>query len=115
MTGLTTEQCVGILESICLSITIVNVDLEGIKFSRGVPSELLADAVSRLQIVNLDKAGLTSEQYVKVVEAALSSKNLVSLSLKGAQISQWEDEHMSQLVEYWSSEPGVISSKIIFK
>jgi len=75
-TQLTNDQCVKVLETCISSNTLVNVGLRRVNLSK-VPAELLARAVSCLQSVNLMFTKLTTDQCVKVVEAANSSKTLV--------------------------------------
>ena len=107
-TKLTNNQCVKILKAIIFSKTLVKVDLmsnnltcpsvggdpisiESILKTRwtrmgyvnlsGVPADLLATAVSRLQMVNLLDTKLIPDQCVTVVEAIYSSKTLVDVDL----------------------------------
>merc|ERR1719319_802702 len=54
---------------------------------RQVPAELLANAVSHLQTVNLLYSGLSTEQCIQVLEVSLSSISLVEVNLSGVNLS----------------------------
>lgn len=77
---LSRQQCVSILEESLNSTTLVEVNLACTYLDR-VPASLLARAVSRLQSVKLKHTFLTTEQLTELLQASLSSKTLVEVSL----------------------------------
>jgi len=96
-TYLTTEQCIQVLEVSLSSRSLVDVNLLYVNLS-GVPSNLLARAVSRLQTVNLWKTKLTTEQCIQVLEASLSSRSLVEVNLTGVNLSGVSSDLLSSAV-----------------
>jgi len=83
---LTNEQCIQLLEVSLSSRNLVDVSLANVNLS-GVPADLLARAVSRLQAVNLCSTRLTTEQCVQVLEVSLSSRSLVDVNLANVNLS----------------------------
>merc|ERR1719319_1077020 len=79
-TDLTTKQCIQVLEVSLSSRSLVDVNLADVNLS-GVPADIIAREVSRLQTVNLWNAKLTTEQCIQVLEASLSSSCLVDINL----------------------------------
>jgi len=86
-TALTTDQLVALLKASLSSTTLTNVSLEGAKLSE-VPAELLANSISRLQVVNLSCTKLTTEQCVALLKASISSTSLTNVNLYGANLSK---------------------------
>jgi len=86
-TDLTTEQCVALLKASLSSTTLTNLNLEEVNLSK-VPAELLANSISRLQVVDLWDTHLTTEQCVAVLKASLSSATLTNLNLKYVNLSK---------------------------
>jgi len=84
--GLSTEQCIQVLEASLSSESLVDVNLSMVNLS-GVPADLLARAVSRLQTVNLSHTKLTTEQCIQLLEASLSSTSLVDVDLESINLS----------------------------
>jgi uncharacterized protein YjbI with pentapeptide repeats len=86
-TDLTSQQCVQLLEKSLTSTTLVNMNLYGVNLSE-VDPELLANAVCRLQTVDLGETRLTYQQCVKLMEKSVSSTTLVKVSLYGDDIDE---------------------------
>jgi len=80
---LKTDHCVKLLEAILSSKTLINIKMLSFDF-RLVPPELLANVVSRLQSITLCETHLTTDHYVKILEAIRSSKTLIIFDLRGA-------------------------------
>jgi len=96
-TNLTTDQCVKVLEASISSTTLVNVNLVYVNLS-GVPSEILARAVSRLHTVNLGLTNLTTDQCVKLLEASISSTTLVNVDLGDVNLSRVPSDILARAV-----------------
>lgn len=74
-TRLTTNQCTKLLKLSLSSTTLINVNLCTLNLA-GVPGDLLAKAISRLEIANLLRTHLTTEQRIRVCEATRYSTTL---------------------------------------
>jgi len=85
-TRLTTEQLTELLQASLSSNTLVELNLAHINLT-GVPVQVLAWAVGRLQKVNLSctwytRTHMTRDQYIAVGQAVLSSKSLRQVDLR---------------------------------
>jgi len=86
-TNLITKQIVFMLKTSLSSTTLVSLNLEKIRLGE-VPAELLAEAVSRLQIVNMNDTNLKTDQCVKILKASISSNTLVNVDLGNINLSE---------------------------
>jgi len=96
-TNLTTGQCIQVLEASLSSRSLLGISLARVKL-REVPHELLANAVSHLQIVNLRSSDLTTEQCIQVLEASLSSRSLVDVILEDVNLNEVSSNLLARAV-----------------
>jgi len=86
-TSLTTIQSSKLLEASISADSLETVNLRGANLG-GVPADLLAKAVCRLQSVNLGFTGLTSQQLAAMLEASLLSNSLEKVELERVNLSR---------------------------
>lgn len=81
LTGMSTEQCLGVLKACISSFTLTDVDLAGNNL-RMIPEEFLANAVGHLEKVSLHSTQMTTGQCVAVLEVCVSSSKLIDVNME---------------------------------
>jgi len=88
------DQCRAILSSILISNTLKDVKLRHTDLLP-VPSDILADSLTRLTTLTLEFASISTEQLEAVLTSSLESTSLEDLSLRGLDLSDLEPQLVS--------------------
>jgi len=94
-THLTYTHILAVLDACINSSTLIDVSLDALNL-HNIPSHILAQAVSRLQKVNLSNTGLRSEQILAVLESCIISPTLIDVLLLGVDLKGIPAEILAQ-------------------
>jgi len=85
-TNLKTEQTVSILTGCQSSNRLIDLAIDNVSME-GVPPDLLAKTVAKLQRASLCKTGLSKEQSTELLHHSVVSKSMTLLNLKYVKIA----------------------------